>query len=209
MKSVQVIKKVNNTELGKAATHETYVLVPQELNVSDLFEELEKKYKFVDKVTNKTYELRLTSGREKRIVGLGPFYRDHDVFAGDEMLFEKRVKTPGDIDYFVSVNKFNSIVVFQKKKNAFAVLTPERLDPLVNKEFQDLYGRTIQISLLGEFKMREDSPDLTKLYDVLLDGKSLTSEYSNNQMFEIVRDGNRIEMRPFRPWKKYVIEVND
>ena len=84
MKSVQVIKKVNNTELGKAATHETYVLVPQELNVSDLFEELEKKYKFVDKVTNKTYELRLTSGREKRIVGLGPFYRDHDVFAGDE-----------------------------------------------------------------------------------------------------------------------------
>ena len=89
------------------------------------------------------------------------------------------------------------------------MLTPERLDPLVNKEFQDLYGRTIQISLLGEFKMREDSPDLTKLYDVLLDGKSLTSEYSNNQMFEIVRDGNRIDMRPFRPWKKYVIEVND
>ena len=185
------------------------MLVPQELNVSDLFEELEKKYKFVDKVTNKTYELRLTSGREKRIVGLGPFYRDHNVFSGDEMLFEKRVKTSGDIEYFVSVNKFNSIVVFQKKKNAFAVLTPERLDSLVNKEFRDLYGRTIQISLLGEFKMREDSPDLTKLYDVLLDDKSIARKYSNNQMFEIVSDGNRIEMRPFRPWKKYVIEVND
>ena len=53
MKSVQVIKKVNNTELGKGATHETYVLVPQELNVSDLFEELETKYKFIDKVYSK------------------------------------------------------------------------------------------------------------------------------------------------------------
>lgn len=208
MKSVQVIKKVNNTELGKGATHETYVLVPQELNVLDLFEELEKKYKFIDKGTNKTYDLRLTSGREKRIVGLGPFYRDHDVFAGDEMLFEKRVKTSGDIEYFVSVNKFNSIV-FQKKKNAFAVLTPERLVPLLNKEFEDLGGRRIQISFLGEFKMREDSPDLTKLYDISLNGKSLSGEYSNNQMFEIVSDGTRVEMRPFRPWKKYVIEVND
>ena len=209
MKSVQVIKKVNNTELGKGATHETYVLVPQELNVSDLFEELETKYKFIDKGTNKPYELRLTSGREKRIVGLGPFYRDHDVFAGDEMLFEKRIKDSGENEYFVSVNKFQNIVVFQKKKNAFAVLTPERLAPLLNKEFQDLRGRQIQISLLGEFKMREDSPDLTKLYDILSNGKSLASEYSNNQMFEIVSDGNRVEMRPFRPWKKYVIEVND
>ena len=172
MKSVQVIKKVNNTELGKAATHETYVLVPQELNVSDLFEKLEKKYKFVDKGTNRTYELRLTSGREKRIVGLGPVYRDHDVFAGDEMLFEKRIRTSGENEYFVSVNKFHNIVVFQKKKNAFAVLTPERLEPLLNKEFEDLCGRKIQISLLGEFKMREDSPELTKLYDVLLNGKS-------------------------------------
>lgn len=209
MKSVQVIKKVNNTELGKAATHETYVLVPQELNVSDLFEELEKKYKFVDKCTNKTYDLRLTSGREKRIVGLGPFYRDHDVFAGDEMLFEKRIKTSGENEYFVSVNKFHNIVVFQKKKNAFAVLTPERLEPLLNKELEDFLGKKFQISLLGEFKMREDSPELTKLYDVLLDGKSLAGNYSNNQMFEIVSNDIGVEMRSFRPWKKYVIEVKD
>lgn len=209
MKSVQVIKKVNNTELGKAATHETYVLVPQELNVSDLFEELEKKYKFVDKCTNKTYDLRLTSGREKRIVGLGPFYRDHDVFAGDEMLFEKRIKTSGENEYFVSVNKFHNIVVFQKKKNAFAVLTPERLEPLLNKGLEDFLGKKFQISLLGEFKMREDSPELTKLYDVLLDGKSLAGNYSNNQMFEIVSNDIGVEMRSFRPWKKYVIEVKD
>lgn len=209
MKSVQVIKKVNNTELGKAATHETYVLVPQELNVSDLFEELEKKYKFVDKCTNKTYDLRLTSGREKRIVGLGPFYRDHDVFAGDEMLFEKRIKTSGENEYFVSVNKFHNIVVFQKKKNAFAVLTPERLEPLLNKELEDFLGKKFQISLLGEFKMREDSPELTKLYDVLLDGKSLAGNYSNNQMFEIVSNDIGVEMRSFRPWKKYVIEVKE
>lgn len=30
MKVVQVIKKLNNTELGKGGTHDSYVLVPNE-----------------------------------------------------------------------------------------------------------------------------------------------------------------------------------
>ena len=209
MKFINVIKKVNNTELGKGGTHETYVLVPQELNVSDMFEELEKKYQFIDKNTNSIHELRLTSGSEKRIVGLGPFYREHDVCAGDEMLFEKRIDSQGEYMFFVSVNKFHNIVVFQKKKNAFAVLTPERLDSILNKTFQDVSGGVIEIKFIGELKMREDSPESTKLYDVYLNGESLSTKYSNNQMFETVCDGSKIEIRPFRPWKKYVIEVND
>ena len=44
MKSIQLIKQVNNTELGKGGTHETYILIPQDLNVSDLFEENNVKY---------------------------------------------------------------------------------------------------------------------------------------------------------------------
>ena len=46
MKSIQLIKQVNNTELGKGGTHETYILIPQDLNVSDLFEENNVKLPF-------------------------------------------------------------------------------------------------------------------------------------------------------------------
>ena len=37
MKIVQLIKKLNNTELGKGGTHDYYVLVPAELDISDIF----------------------------------------------------------------------------------------------------------------------------------------------------------------------------
>ena len=205
MKNIQIIKKVNNTELGKGGTHETYVLVPQELDVSDIFDTLEKKYNFVDKETGKIHAIRLTSGREKRIVGLGPFYKEHDVFAGDEMSFEKRIW--GDsCDYLISVNKFDDVIVLQKKKNAFAVLTPERLDHILDKTFYDISGKAIRISFVGEFKKREDSPESTKLYDVFLDGKNISSNYSNNDMLEVVADGEMIAIRCFKPWKKYVVE---
>lgn len=205
MKNIQIIKKVNNTELGKGGTHETYVLVPQELDVSDIFDTLEKKFNFVDKETGKVHAIRLTSGREKRIVGLGPFYKEHDVFAGDEMSFEKRMY--GDnCDFLISVNKFDDVIVFQKKKNAFAVLTPERLDHILDKEFYDINNQSVSISFVGEFKKREDSPESTKLYDIVLDGKSISGNYSNNDMLEVVADGDMIAIRCFKPWKKYVLE---
>lgn len=35
VKVVQVIKKLNNTELGKGGTHDTYVLIPQNHEMSD------------------------------------------------------------------------------------------------------------------------------------------------------------------------------
>ena len=209
MKFVHIIKKVNNTELGKGGTHETYVLVPQELDVSDFFEELERKYQFVDKSTNKVHELRLTSGREKRIVGLGPFYREHNVCAGDEMLFEKRVDDSGSCDFFVSVKQFANTVVFQKKKRGFAVLTPDRLDIMLNKELSDVDGGDFSIIYLGEFKMREDSPELTKIYDIIFNESHLSSKYTNNQMLELVCNNGIVEIRPFCPWKKYVIGVNN
>ena len=40
MKIVQMIKKLNNTELGKGGTHDTYVLVPNDLDISDVFDTL-------------------------------------------------------------------------------------------------------------------------------------------------------------------------
>ena len=51
MKVVQVIKKLNNTELGKGGTHDSYVLVPNEMDITDVFVKLGESVSFVDKNT--------------------------------------------------------------------------------------------------------------------------------------------------------------
>lgn len=209
MKFIQLIKKVNNTELGKGGTHETYVLVPQDADVSDLFVELDKKYAFIDKMTGKIHELRLTSGREKRIVGLGPFYREHDVSAGDEVLFEKRFSLNGSEQYFITVNRFLDTVVLQKKRDAFAVLTPERLNSILDKELEDNLGKKVEVKFCGEFKLRGDSPDTTKLYDIFLEERRINAQYANNDMMEIFVKEDKVTIRCFRPWKKYYMEVSE
>ena len=89
MEVVQVIKKLNNTELGKGGTHESYIQVPQELEISDIFPEANMVKNFIYKQTKDIYNIRLTDSREKRIVGLGDFYRNNDVCAGDEVVLEK------------------------------------------------------------------------------------------------------------------------
>lgn len=70
MRIVQIIKKLNNTELGKSGTHEFYVQVPQNLEILDLFPETDIIQNFIYKKTGKIYHIRCTIGREKRIVGL-------------------------------------------------------------------------------------------------------------------------------------------
>ena len=40
MEVIQIIKKLNNTELGKKNTHESYILVNRGLDISDLSCEL-------------------------------------------------------------------------------------------------------------------------------------------------------------------------
>ena len=64
MFSVALSKKLNNTELGKSGIHETYIYIPQNLDVSEIFEEPNKKIAFFCPQNSKTYEIRLTTGRE-------------------------------------------------------------------------------------------------------------------------------------------------
>ena len=62
MKIVQLIKKLNNTELGKTGTHETYIQVPQDLEISDIFPEYEDVKNFVYKKTGKISDISKSCG---------------------------------------------------------------------------------------------------------------------------------------------------
>lgn len=95
MEIIQFIKQLNNTELGKGNTHDTYILIPNSIGVDeirDIFEKQDVDYTFKDK-ENVEYsiDLKLTVHRENRVVGLGPYYRRKDLKAGDTILLEKRI----------------------------------------------------------------------------------------------------------------------
>lgn len=207
MKSVQLIKQVNNTELGKAGTHDTYILIPQELDVSDLFDTPDKVYPFVDKERGNTYRIRLTSAREKRIVGLGPFYRDQDVRAGDKVLLEKRSWADGAAEYFLAVRKAVDVVYFQKVKGCFEVLTPERLPLVQDTALKTAAGEPVQVIYHGEISKRADSQVMTRVYRILLDGREIAGDYQSKDIIGLRVCGGVVTVADFRPWEKFIMEV--
>lgn len=209
MKSIQLIKQVNNTELGKGGTHETYILIPQELDVSDLFLEIGKEYTFIDKASRKPYTIRLTSAREKRIVGMGPYYRDNDVMAGDQILLEKRIYDNGNYECYIALNRSSSTVYFQKVRNYFEILTAENIEKILNKSLVNSEEKIVKIEYYGEVQKRRDSPVMTKVYTITVDGNTIQENYQDRDMIGIQVDGKAVKIIDAQPWKKYVIEVNE
>lgn len=209
MKSIQLIKQLNNTELGKGGTHETYILIPQDLDVSDLFEEINKEYTYKDKRTGKSYTIRLTSAREKRIVGMGPYYTANNVVAGDQVLLEKRVFENGKIDYFIEFNRTENTVYFQKVKNFFELLNTEVTLELNGRTLFDPEGRSIKIEYHGEIQKRKDSPSMTKVYNISIDGNNIQNNYYDRDMIGIYISNDNAKLMSTQAWKKYIVEVKE
>lgn len=209
MKSIQLIKQVNNTELGKGGTHETYILIPQDLDVSDLFEENNVKYSFIDKDSLKEYRIRLTSSREKRIVGLGPFYSDKNLSAGDKVLLEKRVFENGEAQYYISLQRASNTVFFQKVRNYFEAMTTENVTHVLDKEFSNDDGVSIKVEYYGEIQKRTDSPTKTKVYNIFVGDNNIQSDYQDRDMIGLQYSDKRIKLIESKQWEKYVVEVKE
>lgn len=211
MKIIQLIKKVNNTEIGAATTHETYVLVTQGMEVGDIFNETGRVYEFTDKILGKRVAARLTVGREKRIVGLGPFYRDHFISAGDEVVFEKREGFDSHDSYFISVNKFNNRIILQKNTKGFEILTPDRLT-LIKPDTEIVFEekrQSISVRFLLAANKRVDSPEKTNFYSVEIGGESIGDDYKNGDTLELEIADNLVRFCKEQTWKKYVFELEE
>lgn len=204
MRSVQFVKKLNNTELGKGGTHDTYVLVPNELDLSDIFPKKGQTVVFTDRSTQETVAVRNTIGREKRIVGLGQYYRSKALSAGDEIIFERRTLLGRD-EFFVSVRQNIDRLVFQKSRHGFEILTPERLFRFQKEA--EAAGAQVEIPFLGAKKKRNDSPEDTEYYDILIEGESILTFYSGKEIGEMWVQGGEIRLSEFSGWKKYVTET--
>ena len=207
MKCVQFIKQVNNTELGKANTNETYIRIPQELDISDLFEITDHFYSFTDKHSLKVYDIRFTHGREKRIVGLGDFYRDNDLHAGDKVLVERIIQENNISQYMLSFRKATDTVFFQKVKGYFEVLTPERLDSVLDLDLNDKNGSVIRVTYYGSTKKKANSPSETKVYNILVDDTEIREDYKTDNLIGLQLQNGLAKLVVGKPWEKYITEV--
>lgn len=198
MKIVQLIKQLNNTELGKGGTHDTYVLVPNELDISSIFEKPDVVYEFSDPFSGEVVKVRNTTGREKRIVGLGQYYRNQDLSAGDSVVFEKR--TDGNINkFFIHTIKLKHAIVFQKIKDGFEILTPDRLN--LAKSWGETLEMKFEITFSEAIKKRNDSPVKTSIYKITIDGKSISDIFSAKDVGYVDFLGDKAIVRRFYGWK--------
>lgn len=204
MKIVQMIKKLNNTELGKGGTHDTYVLIPNDLEISDIFDRPDTAIDFVDQENGNHISLKNTVGREKRIVGLGPYYRDKNLSAGDEIIFERH-EMNNDVYYFIKVQKYDDTLVIQKYKYGFEILTADRLSYF--RELCEKSETNVEINFLNAEKKRNDSPEKTNFYNVLIDGVSLLESCSGKEIKELSIKDRILKVTSFYGWKKYAFEM--
>lgn len=209
MKIIQVIKKVNATEVGKTGTNETYISVPKDCEVIDIFEQNEKVIEFkYKKDLSKTYNIRLQEGREIRIVGLGPFYRDNFVVAGARVILEKRTfnnKSEYFIDY---TNDYGSFYLQHRNNDGFTLLTDtnNKLIVLEKVFYQGVTGK-LEVKFREAKKKRKDSKTVTNYYDVFFEGKKLNDAFKNNEIIEVFKNKGKYWLLRELLFQKIVMEV--
>lgn len=205
MKVIQIVKQLNNTELGKGGTHDTYVLIPNDLDITDIFEP-NVEIEFTDMMSNEKVKVRNTVGREKRIAGLGQYYRNRDLYAGDEIVFEKRIQAD-IVKHYVYTQRHTDNLVIQKSQYGFEILVPERL-----QRFQAsiaLMNADVKIEHRTSRRKRNDSPEETDFYNIQIAGKNLEDTYRGKEAVEIQIRDNGISVSGFYGWKKYAYVTED
>lgn len=208
MKVQQFIKKLNNTELGRTGIHETYVLIPQNTNIPEMFQDfVGQQLNFFDRITGQYINsIRFTSDREFRMVGLGNYYRINHFNAGDEILFERRDNNEGTV-FFIDACIKQNIVLFQRKGRGFEILNPDRIK-ITNGLYETIANFKEEQGLLKimfkEFsRKRTDSPTSTNFYDLIFNGSNIFHDYLTDDMLELEIYANGNHLKKVTAWKKY------
>lgn len=210
MKIQQFIKSLNNTEIGKGGTHECYVLVSKKVtSIGDIFDTENLHPIFVNLKNNGVVDsVHITTGREFRINGLGDFYRNNNVNAGDEIIFIRQDNN-GKSEFFINIITKENTIVFQKNSRGFEVLNPDRLAQLISSNiYKDrvTYNGSLG-SLIIEFKesakKRSDSPDQTDFYSIIFNGQNILNDLKNNEYLDLtISQSNKI-LKKIVVWQSY------
>lgn len=213
----QYIHRPNATEIGLGNTHECYMLVGTDVDMSEIFP-LGTDVSIHDAISSKEYTLKSSNVREFRINQMGDIYRDYNVTPGDEILISHIMKN-GFSELCFTVNKLNRVVLFVKNetkngetKRVAEIVNIDRLKPfekgLKNYEI-NVYNRgkqdLLKISFDGAKAKREDSPNLTDYYLVQnIDNKMPSGTY----YLTLNTDGNTLAKLPKSDFNTIVFDDN-
>lgn len=199
MKIQQFIKSLNNTELGKSGTNETYVLVSKNVKgIENLFDAANRKPILINlKNAGIISSVHITDGGEFRINGLGDFYRVNNANAGDEIIFERR-----DNQFYINLHTKTNTIVFQKNCKGFEVLNIDRLKvtSFDNVIYNGNSGK-LDIDFKVSDKKRSDSPINTDFYTLEFNNSDLLNNIKSNEYFELTTSNNRTELKKVLVWQ--------
>ena len=202
MKIQSFVKRLNATELGLGATHDAYIAIPSEVDLSFMLEH-QKVLNPINRYSGGLYKpdgsdfkyVQTGQNNQERISGLGEFYVQTDAKVGDEILIEKIENNSGAVQYYIDLRHRHAIV-FQvnsiKGKRCVDILPNDLMEDYangVNYDFDVIYTG---VNFLEEAKKKITSPRATKFYDLLIDGESILPEYSYQEYIELVTDGMRL-----------------
>lgn len=177
VKITQYTHRPNSTELGLGNTHECYMLVATDIDMSGIFPPGES-VSIYDALTRKEYVLKSSNYREFRINQMGDIYRDYNVIPGDEIVISQ-IEKDNVCDLCFTVKKYHRVVLLVKKGLA-EIINIDRLKAFEqgDKKYDvNVYDKgkndILNISFDGAKAKRADSPNMTDFYHVSIDGVDL------------------------------------
>ena len=178
-KLIQYTHRPNMTELGMGNTHETYMLINTNTDLSGIFPpSIEVKVR--DAVSGKHYSLKSSDGREFRVNQMGDLYRDYNVHPGDEIVITK-IENENTSDLCVNVIQYQRVVLLVTS-NGTEIVNIDRLNSYIldNGIYQiNVSDRgkqnILKISFRESRKKRSDSPNTTDFYTAQIDGQPLAN----------------------------------
>lgn len=208
-KITQYIHRPNKTELGMASTHETYMYVGSDIDMSGIFP-IGKEVEVEDQKNGRSYKLKSSGGGEFRINQMGSIYRDYNVMPGDEIVITQ-YDTDGAIKNSFTVNNYNRVELVVNSKGT-EINNLDRLEKYKQKDntysLEVLQGTTVKvldISFLMSKKKREDSPWETDYYKVLIGGKPI----DNGNYYISLNDVNVLTPKPKKSEFNVVLLYDD
>ena len=177
VKITQYTHRPNSTELGLGNTHECYMLVATDIDMSGIFPPGES-VSIYDALTRKEYVLKSSNYREFRINQMGDIYRDYNVIPGDEIVISQ-IEKDNVCDLCFTVKKYHRVVLLVKKGLA-EIINIDRLKAFEqgDKKYEvNVYDKgkndILNISFDGAKAKRADSPNMTDFYHVSIEGVDL------------------------------------
>lgn len=177
VKITQYTHRPNSTELGLGNTHECYMLVATDIDMSGIFPPGES-VSIYDALTRKEYVLKSSNYREFRINQMGDIYRDYNVIPGDEIVISQ-IEKDTVCDLCFTVKKYHRVVLLAKKGLA-EIINIDRLKAFEqgDKKYEvNVYDKgkndILNISFDGAKAKRADSPNMTDFYHVSINGVDL------------------------------------